>query len=851
MVISKHFLVSILQVTLVVLPFLIQAQDSSGFISIDCGISDVSSYTDETTGITYFSDANFTETGENRGISPAYKEQNNQQQLWNLRSFPEGSRNCYTLKPLAEENGTRYLVRAGFLYGNYDNKGRLVLEFDLYIGVELWATVVIEDSETPINKEITYVPSSDRIHICLVNTGNGIPFISLLELRPLQDDIYASESGTSLELSGRYDVSSETDETMRYKDDMYSRVWSPLVWKPVITTSSSNENSISNNSYQIPFTVMNTAYTGNKTTRYLYINWKKLNSSATYFFYMHFAELEKLQANQSREFNIYINGAVWYGPFVPRYLSAFTIYSDPGSKTDSEGTFNIWLNSTDDSTLPPLINALEMYVLREFSQQTTSQADAEAISDVKLVYGLKRNWQGDPCAPETYLWDGLNCSYNANSPHRIVSLNLSSSGLKGEVAPSIASLKMLKILNLKGNNFTGPVPDALTKRAENGLLLSIDTSPSSTPCTSGSCGKKKTNFVVPLVASLGGVLFLILTLLAVLWALNRKKQQKTKDSRVDTVNVESNEEYFPSFVSKKQELTYPEIQRITNNFERVLGEGGFGKLKLLLRVHHKNLTTLIGYCNEASNIALVYEYMAMGNLRSHLSGSSKNILSWEDRLRIAIDTAQGLEYLHNGCKPQIVHRDVKSTNILLNERMQAKLGDFGLAKFFPTEGGNYIASGATSTPVGITASIAGTPGYIDPEYYISNSLNEKSDVYSFGVMLLEIITARPVLAKTQQNNHVIEWVSSMLGKGDIKNILDPRLEGDFSINSAWKLIEISMACVSRTSTSRPTMSRVTIELKECLATELSGKDGHSVAEYSKDSVEMVANNFLSLSPRAR
>ncbi|XP_024022495.1 putative leucine-rich repeat receptor-like serine/threonine-protein kinase At2g19230 [Morus notabilis] len=758
MVISKHFLVSILQVTLVVLPFLIQAQDSSGFISIDCGISDVSSYTDETTGITYFSDANFTETGENRGISPAYKEQNNQQQLWNLRSFPEGSRNCYTLKPLAEENGTRYLVRAGFLYGNYDNKGRLVLEFDLYIGVELWATVVIEDSETPINKEITYVPSSDRIHICLVNTGNGIPFISLLELRPLQDDIYASESGTSLELSGRYDVSSETDETMRYKDDMYSRVWSPLVWKPVITTSSSNENSISNNSYQIPFTVMNTAYTGNKTTRYLYINWKKLNSSATYFFYMHFAELEKLQANQSREFNIYINGAVWYGPFVPRYLSAFTIYSDPGSKTDSEGTFNIWLNSTDDSTLPPLINALEMYVLREFSQQTTSQADAEAISDVKLVYGLKRNWQGDPCAPETYLWDGLNCSYNANSPHRIVSLNLSSSGLKGEVAPSIASLKMLKILdlsnnnltgtipeflaqlsslrvlNLKGNNFTGPVPDALTKRAENGLLLSIDTSPSSTPCTSGSCGKKKTNFVVPLVASLGGVLFLILTLLAVLWALNRKKQQKTKDSRVDTVNVESNEEYFPSFVSKKQELTYPEIQRITNNFERVLGEGGFGKvyhgylngiqvavkilspssvqghrqfhaeLKLLLRVHHKNLTTLIGYCNEASNIALVYEYMAMGNLRSHLSGSSKNILSWEDRLRIAIDTAQGLEYLHNGCKPQIVHRDVKSTNILLNERMQAKLGDFGLAKFFPTEGGNYIAT-----------SIAGTPGYIDPE----------------------------------------------------------------------------------------------------------------------------------------
>ncbi|EXC62057.1 hypothetical protein L484_000022 [Morus notabilis] len=214
MAFSKKFLVSLLQVTLFVFPLLVQAQDSSGFISIDCGISDVSRYTDETTGITYFSDANFAETGKNQGISPAYKEQN-EQQLWNLRSFPEGSRNCYNLKPLATENGTRYLVRAGFLYGNYDNK-RQVPKFDLYIGVELWDTVKFKDSTTAMYKEITYVPSSDHIFICLVNTGNGIPFISLLELRPLQDDIYVSKPGTSLELYDHYDFCPATDEVMRF-----------------------------------------------------------------------------------------------------------------------------------------------------------------------------------------------------------------------------------------------------------------------------------------------------------------------------------------------------------------------------------------------------------------------------------------------------------------------------------------------------------------------------------------------------------------------------------------------------------------------------------------------------------
>ncbi|KAJ9128838.1 hypothetical protein P3X46_034423, partial [Hevea brasiliensis] len=182
-------------------------------------------------------------------------------------------------------------------------------------------------------------------------------------------------------------------------------------------------------------------------------------------------------------------------------------------------------------------------------------------------------------------------------------------------------------------------------------------------------------------------------------------------------------------------------------------------VKLLLRVHHKNFTTLVGYCEEANHLVLIYEYMANGDLKHHLSGDDPaDILSWEGRLRIALGVAQGLEYLHNGCKPPIVRRDVKTANILLDNKFQAKLANFGLSRNFLAEDDSHV-----------TTTVVSTPGYLDPEYLVTNWLTEKSDVYSFGVVLLKIITSQPV--------------SSMLDKGDIKAIAGPRLNGDFDINS--------------------------------------------------------------------
>ncbi|KAA8533253.1 hypothetical protein F0562_033214 [Nyssa sinensis] len=157
------------------------------------------------------------------------------------------------------------------------------------------------------------------------------------------------------------------------------------------------------------------------------------------------------------------------------------------------------------------------------------------------------------------------------------------------------------------------------------------------------------------------------------------------------------------------------------------------EVALLSRIHHRNLVPLIGYCEEEylDQRMLVYEYMHNGTLRDHIHDSAKQkLLNWLARLYIAEDAAKGLEYLHTGCNPGIIHRDVKTSNILLDINMRAKVSDFGLSRQ-AEEDLTHISSVAR-----------GTVGYLDPEYYATQQLTEKSDVYSFGVVLLELISGR-------------------------------------------------------------------------------------------------------------
>ncbi|KAJ1439270.1 Serine-threonine/tyrosine-protein kinase, catalytic domain [Sesbania bispinosa] len=234
--------------------------------------------------------------------------------------------------------------------------------------------------------------------------------------------------------------------------------------------------------------------------------------------------------------------------------------------------------------------------------------------------------------------------------------------------------------------------------------------------------------------------------------------------------------------------------------------------KLLMLVHHRNVVSLVGYCDEGDNKALIYEFLPGGDLQQHLSDKNQNILEWNERLQIALDAANGLDYLHNGCKPPIIHRDVKPSNILLDEKMRAKISDFGLSRTFANDIDTHVS---TNFP-------AGTPGYVDPESHSSGILNKKSDVYSFGIVLLELITGQPAIRGTPNNrSHILSWVNLKLETGDIQAIVDPRLQGKYNTAAAWKFIDIALSCIASIAIQRPDISHVASELKDCLSLEIS------------------------------
>lgn len=181
----------------------------SGFISIDCGAENTT-YTDTKTGIKYISDRAFVDTGISKSVALTYQLDSLHQPLWNLRSFPEGQRNCYDVE-LAKD--VRYLIRASFLHGDYDGKGKAP-EFDLHLGPNKWESVILGNVSTILFKEIIHVTSSNSIQVCLVNTGSGTPFISELEFRPLHNNTYITQSG-SLNAFVRMDVLSITNQIIR------------------------------------------------------------------------------------------------------------------------------------------------------------------------------------------------------------------------------------------------------------------------------------------------------------------------------------------------------------------------------------------------------------------------------------------------------------------------------------------------------------------------------------------------------------------------------------------------------------------------------------------------------------
>lgn len=264
---------------------------------------------------------------------------------------------------------------------------------------------------------------------------------------------------------------------------------------------------------------------------------------------------------------------------------------------------------------------------------------------------------------------------------------------------------------------------------------------------------------------------------------------------------------------KRAELTNPASSATTMRNRRADKDSAFvNELESMSRLNHKNLVRLLGFYEDAEERILVYEYMENGSLADHLHNPRLEPLTWQTRLNIALDAARGIQYLHEFVVPPVIHRDIKSSNILLDVTWTAKVSDFGLSQMGPTEGDEVSH---------LSLYAAGTLGYIDPEYYKLQQLTTKSDVYSFGVVLLELLSGYKAIHKNEDGNHrnVVEYVVPYILMDEVHRVLDQRIPPPtpYEIESVAHLGYLAADCLMPCGRKRPSMAEVVSKLERALA----------------------------------
>ncbi|ONI11225.1 hypothetical protein PRUPE_4G093500 [Prunus persica] len=359
-----------------------------------------------------------------------------------------------------------------------------------------------------------------------------------------------------------------------------------------------------------------------------------------------------------------------------------------------------------------------------------------------------------------------------------------------------------------------------------------------------SCIKDDPNNLL-LIISLGvsgGFLVLLVGISLIYWRMQRRKFTKLKEQYFIQNGGLLLQEQLASQVGAVETtkiFTAEELERATNNYHesRILGEGGYGivykgilpdsnrvvaikkskigvptqkeqfvnELIVLSQINHRNVVRLFGCCLETSVPLLVYEFIANGTLFEHIHhingrGSS---FSWELRLKIAAETAGALAYLHSSALMQIIHRDVKATNILLDDNYMAKVSDFGASRLIPLDQNQ------------LTTLVQGTFGYLDPEYFLTNQLTEKSDVYSFGVVLMELLTSKVALsfARPEEERNLASFFVCSMDEGRLYQILDDDIANERNIETLQNVADLAKRCVRLKGEDRPSMKEVAMELE--------------------------------------
>ncbi|XP_073392179.1 probable LRR receptor-like serine/threonine-protein kinase At1g67720 [Physcomitrium patens] len=863
------------------------------FLSIACGAS--RNFTDElnlqwvpdteyiSTGVPYLHFGNFSKN----------------QSVQHLRQFPNNSKSCYAIPTTPN---TRYLVRASFYYNSFDMAITSPI-FDKAINATTFSTVRIIDPSFVYRKEVIAFSPWEWFSICLLNTNQGYPFISSLELRPLPAGMYGLPYLDENYLVNQIRLSFGAPVSVRYPDDPQDRIWYsdsyPVDLQPcdlqnilppdeveVISTSQQVEVNGRKAPDQPPMLVMQRGVvgkTGNLTYRY---HLDDFDFPGQAYALAYFAEIEELNANKKRSFHFTINSK-----------DATYINQSLDIQSNAGGPYVAFEPSYANATFPRFVLS--------FGGVLT---DGEAV--------------GDPCLPIP--WDWVTCT--TQSPPRVKSINLAGRNLGGSIPSNISLLVCRDTIDLSGNQFSGPIPDLRDLTYLNTLSVNLQTYfstscrtsfkgietarrqlhlnnnnlsgefpewPEELPnltevwvqnnvltgaipqallkkpslrirsdlCNDSTCENPLKKKGLNMGALITG---LVLSTVLLIGVFTYFQKHRLKDRvRGAKAAISSSSFLWRNFASRSigsvdetteigpPALTFDiaELRKATNNFKYNIGKGGFGsvfrgklndgtevavkvlandspqgarefrnEVTLLQGIKHRNVVSLIGYCSSKKHRIVVYEYLPEGSLHERLHGHFARTLvesitlDWQTRLRIAVDAAKGLEYLHAECS--IIHRGVKTRNILLSSGMEAKVGDFGLSCLLPSDATSYKSS-----------TVQGTVGYLDPEYYHEHRLTMMSDVYSFGVVLLELISGRPPMSRledgiTDQVPTLVNWVCSLLQRAAVDELIDPKLGYASFIErekrQAWEVWATAIQYVRAESRQRPTMSEVVKALSETL-----------------------------------
>ncbi|CAM8940309.1 unnamed protein product [Rhodiola kirilowii] len=527
----------------------------------------------------------------------------------------------------------------------------------------------------------------------------------------------------------------------------------------------------------------------------------------------------------------------------PCYWTGITCYNDADRRVRSINLPYMQIGGTLSPSIGKL-SRLQRLALHQNSLHGTIPTELLNCTELRALYLRGNFMQGE-------------IPSDIGTLQFLTILDLSSNQLKGSVPASIGRLTRLQLINLSTNFLSGEIPDTgvlstfgnnsftgnrdlcgrqLNKACRDSMgfpavVPHAESDNAAVPVKRPSSSSHYLRYTI--IGALSIVSLLLVAVIILLWVRVPSKKERAAKKYTE-VKKQVLQEPSTKLITFHGDLPYPSFEIIEKlellNDEDIVGSGGFGtvyrmvmndcatfavkridrsregsdevferELEILGSIKHINLVNLRAYCRLPASKLLIYDFVSLGSLDDflHETGPQEKKLDWAARLRIALGAARAIAYLHHDCSPKIIHRDIKSSNILIDENLEPRVSDFGLAKLLVDEDAH------------VTTVVAGTFGYLAPEYLQSGIATEKSDVYSYGVLLLELVTGKrptdPSFVKRGLN--VVGWMNTMLKQNRLENVVDRKCT-DADVETVEAVLEIAGRCTDANPDHRPTMDQI-------------------------------------------